>query len=115
MTQESHYTLEDDERVDKLLDLLTTQHCRSLLTYFGRTQKEVASVPELADKISKEDHGGTYQVAIQLRHSTLPRLEDAGVIEYDPRSETVRYQGDSDLEALLDAISETGRTRLKCD
>lgn len=101
---ESGYTVENDEKVDKLLEILTTQHCRPVLRYLRDSTEEVASVSELAGKTNKEDYGGPEQVAIQLRHSTLPRLEEAGVIDYDPRSETVRYQGHSDLETLLDAI-----------
>lgn len=100
---ESGYTLEDDERVGELLEILTTQHCRPLLRYFREASKEVASVSELTDEFSEEE---PEQVKIQLQHSTLPRLEDAGVIEYDPRNNTVRYQGHPELEVLLETVME---------
>lgn len=101
----SSYTVEDDERVGELLEILTTQHCRPLFQYFREASEEVASVPELADELLDEEEDSE-QVKIQLQHSTLPRLEDVGVIEYEPRSNTVRYHGDPELEALLNAIRE---------
>lgn len=31
------------------------------------------------------------QVSLELLHSHLPKLEDQGLVEYDPRTETVNY------------------------
>jgi len=39
-----------------------------------------------------------------LRHSHLPKLEDAGLVEYDSRSETVRYWSQPSLEELLEHV-----------
>jgi len=41
-----------------------------------------------ASEVSDED---TQQIAVELVHSHLPRLEDEGLVEYDPRTETVSY------------------------
>jgi len=32
-------------------------------------------------------------IAVSLHHATLPKLADAGLLEYDPRSKTARYSG----------------------
>lgn len=90
--------------VDELLSILANQHCRATLAYFQDIE-DVASVSTLADEINKQDHGGAEQVAHQLHHSVLPRLADAGAIDYDPRSKTARYRGHAELESLLDGIA----------
>ena len=42
--------------------------------------------------------------AVLLHHKTLPKLADAGILEYDPRQHDVRYTGHDGLESLLDQI-----------
>lgn len=94
-----------DESVDDLLRILANEHCRATLWYFRDASDDVTSVRELAAEIRKRDHGRTEQIASKLHHSVLPRLADIGVVEYDPQSNTVRYNGHSELEALLDGIT----------
>jgi len=94
------------ERIDELLTLLANQHCRATLSYFQGAPDDVASVQELVNEIHKEDHGGTKQFTLRLHHSILPRLADTEAIDYDARTQTIRYHGHSELEQLLDSISE---------
>jgi len=42
------------------------------------------------------------RLAIDLHHRHLPKLDEAGLIEYDPRSNTVRYWGQPTLEKWLE-------------
>lgn len=92
------------ETSDSPLTVLANPGCRAVLTYFRDTAAEVASVEDLADEINNQDHGGPDLTAVQLHHATLPRLADAGVVEYDARSNAVRYRGHSELESLMDAL-----------
>jgi len=39
---------------------------------------------------------------MELQHIHLPKLEDAGILEQDPRSETVRYWGQPSVEEWLE-------------
>jgi len=41
-------------------------------------------------------------VRMELQHIHLPKLEDAGILEQDPRSETVRYWGQPSVEEWLE-------------
>lgn len=101
------------KQIDKLLHALADPHCRSTLLYLQNSSDSVVSVQDLANEISneneisKEDHGGTTQLSIKLHHSTLPRLADTGVLEYDPTNHTVRYHGHPKLEPLMNSISES--------
>lgn len=92
------------ETNDNLLTILAAPRCRAVLTYFRDTATEAASAKDIADEINNQDHDGADLMAFQLHHVTLPRLEDAGIIEYDARSNTARYRGHSELESLMDAI-----------
>lgn len=43
-------------------------------------------------------------LALQLYHVHLPKLDDHGVVEFDPDSGTVQYAADERFEAFLDSI-----------
>lgn len=61
-------------------------------------------VEELAAIVSEETGTPTAEAAISLRHADLPALADAGIVDYDPRSATVRYDGDDLVSELLEAV-----------
>ncbi len=92
------------EAADKMLSILAQRNCRSTLLCFQGTTENVISVRDLAARISPE--GDSDETAVRLQHSTLPRLEDAGLVEHDSRSDTVRYHGDQRVEELLDAVTD---------
>lgn len=92
----------DSERIDELHTLLANRHRRAVLTYFRESSSEVASVRDIAEEIS--DHGGEEQARIQLHHYALPRLDAADVVEYDVRSNTVRYRGHPNMDLLKRSI-----------
>lgn len=91
---------------DELLTILADDRCRAILSHFQDSAADVATVGELVDEISKQDHGGAERAAIQFHHSVLPRMADTGVVDYDARSTTVRYRGHPELEAMADGIAE---------
>ena len=92
------------ETLDELLAILANEDCRATLEQFRRTSEETVPVEDLADELCRDDERDPDRFAVRLHHSVLPRLADVGVLEYDARSETVRYRGHDELEALLDAV-----------
>lgn len=102
----NQYQSSQSNPLDELLPLLADQHCRATLSYFRDSPEDVTPVLNLANEISKEDHGGTEQIVLDLHHSVLPRLADADAVDYDARSQTIRYRGHTELETLLDSIAE---------
>ncbi|OIB56675.1 hypothetical protein BBD46_16965 [Natrialba sp. SSL1] len=103
------------ETLDELLTLCAHRHCRGVLTYFRHTSETTVSLATLIDSLlasSPHQEPATSpaldrsNLALHLHHSTLPRLSEAGVLEYDSRSNTVRYHGHRELERLVAAISE---------
>lgn len=84
--------------------LLANRHRRATVRYFRDSSVEVASLNDIADAIS--DHGGAERARLHLHHYALPRLEDADVVEYDVRSNTVRYRGVPRLDSLLEDLTD---------
>lgn len=41
-----------------------------------------------------------------LRHNHLPRLDEAGLVEYDTSTHAVRYRPDEGAESLLRFLAE---------
>lgn len=66
---------------------------RIVIQYFRRQSPEVATVDDLATVVRNQADADEARIALYLHHDTLPRLADAGYIEYDTRSNTARYRG----------------------
>ena len=83
--------------VPEHLDVFTPEYSRAVFRYFERHATETATVTNLGAYISEHHRPDEEEttVAISLHHATLPKLADAGLIEYDPRSHTARYSGPS--------------------
>lgn len=92
------------DRKDELLTILSEAKRRAILTHLQDADDGVATVQELANEIDLQKDGGSEVTPVELVHSDLPRLEDAGVVEFDQRSRTVRYQGSTELERLLQFV-----------
>ncbi|OAQ53976.1 hypothetical protein HTG_00170 [Natrinema mahii] len=108
--------------LDLVFDLLSNRRRRYALYYLNQRSDGVATVAALAKNVvaferiaaggadrdsarSPADAGpadGQDTVRVELRHVHLPKLEDAGVLEHDRRSETVRYWGQPSLEEWLE-------------
>ncbi|WP_455429869.1 DUF7344 domain-containing protein [Natronococcus zhouii] len=93
------------DETNDLLTICATQHCRPILSYFRNSSEDTVQLTDLIDHLEKEAHGDREQVSGQLYHSVLPRLAEVGYLEYDKRSDIVRYHGHSELEALAVAIA----------
>jgi hypothetical protein len=71
-------------------------------------------VENLVQFISEHDERARdeYAIKVHLHHVTLPKLADAGFIDYDPRSETVRYRESDPVEMWLNHVVEEGQVPL---
>jgi hypothetical protein len=79
-----------------------------VLRYFDAAATDTADVDTLiAHLASEQPPASRARQAARLHHVTLPKLDHAGVIDYDPRTATARFAdsrlGDAAL-AHLEAI-----------
>lgn len=103
--------------VDTVFELLQNERRRYLLYCLDQDADEVVSVDELtamildrerqlSDGAGASNDSSERRVRSSLHHNHLPRLEDVGLIEYDPRSETVRNSDGSFVASVLDEGKE---------
>lgn len=85
---------------------------RRVLAYLREAETTTKSLTAVVDAvIERKTNSPTpdrESVRLDLYHVHLPLLDDAGVVDFDNTSETVRYRGDSKIEALLDGSTRAG-------
>jgi len=98
--------------IDSVFDALADWRRREVCQYFVETDAESATVDQLAmlllacerPAIEERDEPSLDDLAIQLEHQHLPKLDEAGVVDYDERSDTVRYWGQPTVEKWLEHV-----------
>lgn len=96
--------------LDTILSLLANHQRREVLQYLIEAPDGSCSLDECVDHLVKQrekrnGNGDEHdQVKTPLCHIHIPKLEDAGVVEYDPRSRQLRYWGEERLESWLARI-----------
>ena len=98
-----------DDRLDRVFTALADEHSRQVIRYFHTTADDTATVEELIAYTIQEGAAGKNrdQLEVAFHHVRLPKLADLGVIEYDTRSQTVRYSGTPMVKQVLDVVEKT--------
>lgn len=95
-----------------MLDILANSPRRHLLSHLQTQANETSSVEEatkhILTELAKEQgkQPNHDDVQINLQHQYIPKLVDAGVIEFDVRSQKIRYRPNQRLEELHDRVRE---------
>lgn len=80
------------DAVDAVFDLLSNHRRRHALSYLAG-RDEAVTLDELARELARREgtvhEAACQQVMTALHHTHLPKLADAGFLEYDERSRTV--------------------------
>ncbi len=58
------------------------------------------------DEARTGESPGHDQVAATVHHIHIPKLSEVGILEYDARSQAIRYRSHTALEDWLDRIRE---------
>ena len=116
----AHRDVEWDDRhdgeprpfIDDIFGVLADWRRREVCRFFLETDADTASVDDLAMLVAgcrpADGEGRTPphdELAAGLEERHLPQLDAAGVVDYDPRSETVRYWGQPTLEKWLEHVA----------
>lgn len=110
-----HDTEEDTHQIpelslDAVLDILSQRERRYILNYLVDSSTEVVPIDEVVkqivrseterlDEMPNRDH-----LELSLYHIHLPKLTDAGLLEYDSQSQQIRYWGNEQVEKWLERI-----------
>lgn len=87
--------------LETVFEILADRDRRAICRYLVSEASGVATVEEIADALT-ETEASSQRLALNCHHRHLPKLDDAGLIEYDPRSNAVRYWGQPTLEKWLE-------------
>lgn len=111
----NHYRSQDEQiSTQELHQLLASERRRLLLSQLMTHSDDPASVDDLVEGIIEHEYPDpgpeTHRIRIEidLHHVHLPKLADAGIVDYDPIAETVRYRRSQKLESLLEASNAVG-------
>lgn len=90
-----------DAPLDATFEALANRRCRVALRQLAESDDALV-VGDLADRLAEEldDAASEDRLRTALHHTHLPKLDDAGVVEYDPDRGLVRFRGDSRFEAM---------------
>jgi len=98
--------------VDAVFDALADWRRREVVEYFLDTDGSTATIEELALFLAAyepDGSGGGSRPYDELVHALtqthLPRLESTGVLDFDRRSGTVRYEGQATVEKWIEHIN----------
>lgn len=93
--------------VDAALAVLASARRRRLFGYLLEEADPPTNRAELAERMAANGDADLETVMASLAHRHLPRLDDAGVVEYDHRSGGVRLEETAeDLRPLLALCEE---------
>ncbi|MFB6201942.1 MAG: ArsR family transcriptional regulator [Halorhabdus sp.] len=99
--------------LDACLPLVADRHRRRVIQCLRHESTGTTTFEALVDQVhslgSDSSNGprrDREELAIQLRHTHLPKLADRGVVEFDHRTGVVRYHPDEQLETVLDSLPE---------
>ncbi|SDR16538.1 DUF7344 domain-containing protein [Natronobacterium texcoconense] len=98
----------DADSVDSVLEAVAEQHRRLTLRYLEGATDGVASIEEIAEYVAAESskHRTPERATIRLHHATLPALENASLVTFDPHSGAVEYHRDPLVEKVLASIDD---------
>ena len=95
-------------KVNRLLDTLSNHLRRELIYYFECVvETDVATLDEIVSHINARVPETTADsLKISVMHIHLPKLEERGWIDYDPRTGDIHYRGHVSAEEFLDDVKE---------
>lgn len=87
----------------QLMALAHTQR-RRLLKYLLEQEPTSVTLSATVAHLATTTNRDYQQIETEVVHRDLPKLEDAGVVTYDPHKELLTYIGDKFVTAVLDLV-----------
>lgn len=102
----------DPAGLDALLDALASDRRRRVLRYLESAKDGPTSVATLADVLRRRNEAGADRATLRARlhHVELPKLDDAGLLTYDPERGEIEYHGHPLLDAMVHLAAERDST-----
>lgn len=107
-------SLDSDQSIKAILEMLANERRRCIIYYLR--EHESAVVDTLIDHVRTHERGGKpvspdpsrrERLRVELLHTHLPKLENAGVIEFERTGEYVEYAATSETFELFVQLAES--------
>ena len=95
---------------DAALQVLADKRRRQVLLHLAKSNGST-TIDELVEAVftntssPRNPDEVQEQIKLNLHHNHLPRLQDTGLIEYDPSGQTIQYYPDDHVKELLQVCS----------
>lgn len=102
----------NDPGLDAVLNLLAAGDRRVIVHTLRQQTTGETTIDNLAERLAADGQvteNDTRQLSIKLHHAHLPKLDDFGLVEFDPERGIVRYQPNEHVEQVIDSLFESGR------
>lgn len=95
------------DRLDRLLDVVADQQRRNVLYALQDIDASAITLDELVTEISLHDsQSSEKQIVSTLHHTDLPKLREIGILDYDPRTNTIRVRDEDTIQDLVQYLKE---------
>jgi DNA-binding transcriptional ArsR family regulator len=95
-------TAGDEDELDTAFELLADRRRRAVVEVLRAAPRGVVEFSELVDAVAVDGDGDPEALASTLYHRHLPKLDDAGVVEFDREEGVVSYDPHPLVERCLD-------------
>lgn len=100
------------EHHDTIFDVLSVARRRYLVYYLFSVDVNVVEFEAAVNAVCKYEAAGTESdddtprrnVRVDLHHTQIPRLAEAGLLDYDSRQGTIQFQGGPALEEWAEHV-----------
>ncbi|QLH84386.1 DUF7344 domain-containing protein [Halosimplex pelagicum] len=95
-------TVDDEDELDTAFELLADRRRRAVVEFLRAAPRGALDLPALVDAVATECQEDPDALASSLHHRHLPKLDDAGVVEFDREEGVVSYDSHPLVERCLD-------------
>lgn len=106
-----HTPCDSASAAEAVFEALASRPRREILTYCETAcERSICTTDELSSYLARQlPSRSETELAVELRHKHLPKLDTLGWLEFDSRSDTVRYHGHGDVVEVLENTADVFR------
>lgn len=93
---------DDQPSTDAVFEALADEYRRTALCFFADSEGDLSSLQELSEQLAETLGLPVATVEVSLVHTHLPKLAQAGFVEYDARSGAVRARNSESVSEMCD-------------
>lgn len=105
-----------DPGLDAILNVLAAGDRREIVHVLRERASSETTVDDLAKLLAADGlvtENDSRLLSIKLHHAHLPKLDDHGLVEFDPERGSVRYQANERVERVIDSLPGSGEPAIQ--